>query len=62
MSSIHEIATYTSVEEEDILALVRSLRSDLHADINSKLRELGVENVDTLNDFAYSIRRLVSGI
>ncbi len=62
MSTIKEIAAYTSLTEDEIITLVRDLRSDLHADINSKLRELGVENVHTLNDFAHSIQRLIGGI
>ncbi len=62
MSSIKEIATYTSLTEDEVVNLVRALRSDLRADIYSKLRELGVENVDTLNDFANSVQRLIGGI
>lgn len=53
------IAQYTCVDVSDIVALVLALRSDLREDIKSKLREFGVEDRDTLNDFTDVIQQKV---
>ena len=50
MSTRLEIAKYTNVDVDVINTLISHLRVDHRADVDYKLRELGVEDPITRND------------